>query len=163
MLLLACVVPCVSACVKSSATPPVLLLRAMASLHKLRLGSRQILPPHPPVLLAAPGNGLLTFILKKLVNEKRPVGGRSGEGMPSSHASSLFYFSVFLSLCAISAGGAALLAVPVMAAFTATVLYSRVFQTRDHTVPQVVAGAAQGILVALLAYQQLAVRGLAFA
>lgn len=83
--------------------------------------------------------------------------------MPSSHASSLFYFSVFLSLCAISAGGAALLAVPVMAAFTATVLYSRVFQTRDHTVPQVVAGAAQGILVALLAYQQLAVRGLAFA
>jgi dolichyldiphosphatase len=50
-------------------------------------------------LLGAVGNSLLSMVLKKMLNHERPAPAlRSGPGMPSSHAQSIFYAATILAL-----------------------------------------------------------------
>lgn len=53
------------------------------------------------VLWAATGsilNSYISITLKQILNHERPSGLRSDPGMPSSHAQSIFYVSVFALL-----------------------------------------------------------------
>jgi len=44
-------------------------------------------------------NGLLSKVLKRVINEARPAGARLRDpGMPSSHAQSLFFFAAYISV-----------------------------------------------------------------
>lgn len=46
-------------------------------------------------------NASVSKVLKRLINESRPVGARTADpGMPSSHAMSLFFLSVFVAAAA---------------------------------------------------------------
>lgn len=46
-------------------------------------------------------NAALSKILKRIINEARPEGARTADpGMPSSHAMSLFFLSVYVSVAA---------------------------------------------------------------
>ena len=46
-------------------------------------------------------NAAISKVLKRLINESRPVGARTADpGMPSSHAMSLFFLSVFVAAAA---------------------------------------------------------------
>lgn len=53
------------------------------------------------ILWAATGsifNSYISVTLKRVLNQERPSGLRSDPGMPSSHAQSIFYVSVFAFL-----------------------------------------------------------------
>lgn len=46
-------------------------------------------------------NAALSKVLKRLINESRPAGAKVADpGMPSSHAMSLFFLSVFVAAAA---------------------------------------------------------------
>ena len=104
-------------------------------------------------------NALLGKCMKYTLKVRRPKGAAlSTPGMPSSHATSLFYFATTLSLAAAAAarakgdGNVTLaylpvpwLAVPVLTfGYSATVAYARICLTKVHTFPQVLVGAVLG-------------------
>ena len=101
-------------------------------------------------------NALLGKMLKYSLNVSRPAGAAlATPGMPSSHATSLFYFATALSLAAAGAPGRLLplpwLAVPVLTfCYSVSVAYARIFLTKVHTIPQVAVGAALGSTFAVL-------------
>ncbi|EGD78177.1 hypothetical protein PTSG_09053 [Salpingoeca rosetta] len=95
-------------------------------------------------------------LVKRVVDEGRPATSKKQtRGMPSTHANSLFYFAVSTHLTLYNAFNnppSRLLrdAVPALGyVWAASVAYTRVSLTGDHTPPQVVAGAALGTAFAL--------------
>jgi dolichyldiphosphatase len=108
-------------------------------------------------------NALLGKCMKYTLNVRRPVGAAlKTPGMPSSHATSLFYFATALSLAAAAAAASApgvgkvrvvvhvpWLTVPVVTfGYSLIVAYARICLTKVHTFPQVAVGAVLGSVFA---------------
>eukprot|EP00043_Microstomoeca_roanoka_P026681 m.12352 g.12352 ORF g.12352 m.12352 type:complete len:163 (+) comp6846_c0_seq1:76-564(+) len=93
-------------------------------------------------------NAALGKALRMAISQPRPSGSKkTSNGMPSSHANSLAYFSVATHLIAIHwfPNSQTAKVLPIVGhIYTFSVAYTRVFLTGDHTVPQVIAGAALG-------------------
>ena len=90
-------------------------------------------------------NGILSKVLKKVLNQDRPIPSTTGvveqptdKGMPSSHAMSLGFIGTFTALTIHWTG------VPIVL-YGATSLYYRV-QTKLHTKEQVAVGLIIGII-----------------
>ncbi len=110
-----------------------------------------------PVVLIVIGallNSVVGKMAKKLVNQSRPpTSSRTSQGMPSSHANSLAFWTTHLCLwlphspfshparLAIGAG---------LTLYSAVVCYTRVYIEGDHTLAQILAGALLGCTCAVL-------------
>ncbi|PNT69284.1 hypothetical protein BRADI_3g52710v3 [Brachypodium distachyon] len=89
-------------------------------------------------LMGAVLNKALSTILKKMLNHQRPDQAlRSGPGMPSSHAQSMFYAATFLVLSLFKWLGTNYLAMIIGATTMASASYL-------HTLNQILVGAAVG-------------------
>ena len=103
-------------------------------------------------------NAIVGKLLKKLIDQQRPVGATGcskTKGMPSSHANSLFFFATALTLRAAAAAHApphGMLLPWMVCAFTygyaVMIAFIRCTLARQHTVPQVVVGACLGMSTA---------------
>ncbi|PWZ20023.1 Lipid phosphate phosphatase epsilon 2, chloroplastic [Zea mays] len=104
-------------------------------------------------LLGAVGNSLLSMVLKKMLNHERPAPAlRSGPGMPSSHAQSIFYAATILALSLYYWLGTNYLTMilgPATLSVAAYLSWLRVSR-RLHTLNQVMAGAVVGSVVGAL-------------
>ena len=93
-------------------------------------------------------NAMLGKCIKYTLNVSRPEGAAlTTPGMPSSHATSLFYFATALSLAAYGSHNyKSYGAVTALLTFGYSVIvaYARIFLTKVHTIPQVVVGAILG-------------------
>jgi acid phosphatase family membrane protein YuiD len=101
-------------------------------------------------------NALVGKILKLIINEKRPKDStrdHNTHGMPSSHAGSLSFFVIFLSLEAsvISFSyGAVTYALTMI--YACCVCWCRVYRSRDHTVPQILVGLLVGHIMGFMTF-----------
>ncbi|KAG0476637.1 hypothetical protein HPP92_013011 [Vanilla planifolia] len=91
-------------------------------------------------------NAWLSKTLKKFLNQDRPSALRSDPGMPSSHAQSIFYVSVFVTLSLTYSFGvnAFTVGVDVITLILGSYLSSLRVSQQLHTVNQVIVGAAVG-------------------
>lgn len=98
-------------------------------------------------------NSALSIILKRILNQERPVSHlRSDPGMPSSHAQSIFYSVMFIILSMVEWMGmneVTLIFAGLSLAFGSYLSWLRVTQ-RFHTISQVVVGAVLGLCFSLL-------------
>ncbi|KAK8937417.1 hypothetical protein KSP39_PZI012578 [Platanthera zijinensis] len=96
-------------------------------------------------------NAGLSTILKRILNQQRPSAFRSGPGMPSTHAQSIFYAAVFAvaSFARLAGINVLTVGVGVITFLCGSYLsWLRVSQ-RLHTVNQVLVGAALGTACSL--------------
>ncbi|PRQ47553.1 putative phosphatidate phosphatase [Rosa chinensis] len=100
-------------------------------------------------------NSTLSIVLKKILNQDRPIPSvRSEPGMPSSHSQSIFYIFMFAILSFVEWLGINEITIIIGAlalAFGAYLSWLRVSQ-RLHTMSQVVVGAAIGTIFSILWY-----------
>ncbi|XP_078148834.1 phosphatidic acid phosphatase (PAP2) family protein [Carex rostrata] len=106
------------------------------------------------VLWAATGsifNSYISVILKRLLNHERPSGLRSDPGMPSSHAQSIFYVSVFALLSLMQWLGVNVLTGSLGAVILASGSYFSWLRVSQqlHTANQVLVGALLGTIVSI--------------
>ncbi|KAI3831393.1 hypothetical protein MKW92_032015 [Papaver armeniacum] len=106
--------------------------------------------------MGAVANAWLSITLKRILNQERPVASLgSGPGMPSSHAQSIFFASVFAILSLIKSlglnGVTATIGVLGLA-FSSYLSWLRISQ-RHHTISQVVVGAILGTICSILWFQ----------
>ncbi|KAI3882654.1 hypothetical protein MKW92_012262 [Papaver armeniacum] len=104
----------------------------------------------------AVANAWLSITLKRILNQERPVASLgSGPGMPSSHAQSIFFASVFAILSLIKSLGLNGVTVTIGVlglAFSSYLSWLRISQ-RHHTISQVVVGAILGTICSILWFQ----------
>ncbi|XP_004287875.1 PREDICTED: lipid phosphate phosphatase epsilon 2, chloroplastic [Fragaria vesca subsp. vesca] len=100
-------------------------------------------------------NSILCIVLKKILNQERPVPSlRSEPGMPSSHSQSIFYifmFAIFSIVEWLGINEISLITSALALAFGAYLSWLRISQ-RLHTMSQVVVGAAIGTVFSILWY-----------
>jgi dolichyldiphosphatase len=99
----------------------------------------------------AVANALANKVLKRLIAQARPAGAQLHDpGMPSSHASSLFFFAAYLALASLRSRTptAPLLAVLLLAVASAAARHR--ISAGLHTRAQVVVGAALGSAAAVV-------------
>ncbi|KAF3332806.1 lipid phosphate phosphatase epsilon 1 [Carex littledalei] len=106
------------------------------------------------VLWAATGsifNSYISVTLKRILNHERPSGLRSDPGMPSSHAQSIFYVSVFALLSLMQWLGVNVLTGSLGAAILAFGSYFSWLRVSQqlHTTSQVLVGALLGTIVSI--------------
>ncbi|XP_074295192.1 lipid phosphate phosphatase epsilon 2, chloroplastic-like isoform X2 [Silene latifolia] len=98
-------------------------------------------------------NSVLSVVLKRMLNQERPVSNRrSDPGMPSSHAQSIFFAAVFVIISMVEWLGVnefTLIFAAVSLALGSYFSWLRVAQ-RFHTVSQVAVGAILGACFSLL-------------
>ncbi|KAI3717121.1 hypothetical protein L1987_68501 [Smallanthus sonchifolius] len=98
-------------------------------------------------------NFILSHTLKRFLKQERPVSGLSSDpGMPSTHAQTIFYTSVFLILSLIKwqgLNGATAILSALVATLGSYFSWLRVLQ-RYHTTNQVVVGAVVGSIFSVL-------------
>lgn len=107
------------------------------------------------MLAGAIVNSLQGKLLKILIGTKRPGHSKKKSyGMPSSHANSLFFFVSYLTMNAASHHSVfiAVVVFIVTVMYSSLVCYYRVFVSKDHTVPQIVAGAVHGSMMGAACY-----------
>ncbi|MCL7022814.1 hypothetical protein MKW94_009716 [Papaver nudicaule] len=101
-------------------------------------------------------NAWLSITLKRILNQERPVATLgSGPGMPSSHAQSIFFASVFAILSLVKSLGLNGVTVTIGVlglAFGSYLSWLRISQ-RHHTISQVVVGAILGTICSILWFQ----------
>ncbi|KAF5188769.1 lipid phosphate phosphatase epsilon 2, chloroplastic-like [Thalictrum thalictroides] len=101
-------------------------------------------------------NSLLSVILKKILNQERPVGTlKSDPGMPSSHAQSIFFGVFFAILSMVKHQGlnlVTLVGVVLVMASGSYLSWLRVSQ-KLHTVNQVLVGGIVGSVFSVLWFQ----------
>lgn len=105
-----------------------------------------------PAVLCITGailNALLSKILKRVMNQARPLGAQLHDpGMPSSHAQSLFFFASYLAIAVVREEWMEHKALDVAAAISlfalATFLAAKRVAKGLHTWEQVAVGAAIG-------------------
>jgi dolichyldiphosphatase len=98
------------------------------------------------VIIGAVLNGFVGKLVKRVVRQPRPAGSRKkGNGMPSSHAQTLFYFTTVLALLSRNAAAAVSPFVWLSALVYSVVATSYRVTSQLHTFPQTVVGAALGI------------------
>ncbi|KAI3989228.1 hypothetical protein MKX01_033264 [Papaver californicum] len=106
--------------------------------------------------MGAVANAWLSITLKRIVNQERPVATLgSGPGMPSSHAQSIFFASVFAILSLVKSLGLNGVTVTVGVlglAFSSYLSWLRISQ-RHHTISQVVVGAILGTICSIVWFQ----------
>ena len=122
-------------------------LRSVASAAALVVLSR---PDWLPVYVVSGAllNGLLSKAIKKIVRQPRPAGSRRpGNGMPSSHAQTLFFLSTTLALLAADRRTVPAL-VPLVSFGYSVIAVAHRVSDRLHTVAQTIVGAVLGTLVA---------------
>ncbi|KAI3848829.1 hypothetical protein MKX03_034215 [Papaver bracteatum] len=106
--------------------------------------------------MGAVANAWLSITLKRILNQERPVASLgSGPGMPSSHAQSIFFASVFAILSLIKSLGLSGVTVTIGVlglAFSSYLSWLRISQ-RHHTISQVVVGATLGTICSILWFQ----------
>lgn len=100
-------------------------------------------------------NAMLSVVLKRILNQERPFSTmRSDPGMPSSHAQSIFYTSMFAVLSVVEWLGINEFSLTInglILAFGSYLSWLRVSQ-RLHTISQIGVGAAVGSLFSILWY-----------
>ncbi|KAJ4782526.1 hypothetical protein LUZ62_040688 [Rhynchospora pubera] len=106
------------------------------------------------VLWAAMGsviNAWISVTLKRILNHERPSGLRSDPGMPSSHAQSMFYISVFAVLSLIQWLGFNFWSLPLGAVILASGSYFSWLRVSQqlHTTNQVLVGALLGTVISI--------------
>ncbi|CAN6698616.1 unnamed protein product [Malus baccata var. baccata] len=98
-------------------------------------------------------NSILSVILKRIVNQERPIPSlRSEPGMPSSHAQSIFYIVTFTIWSIVEWLGVNVISIFVGAfalAFGTYFTWLRVSQ-KLHTLSQVIVGAAFGTIFSIV-------------
>ncbi|KAL6227132.1 hypothetical protein ACLB2K_001091 [Fragaria x ananassa] len=98
-------------------------------------------------------NSILSVVLKKILNQERPVPSlRSEPGMPSSHSQSIFYiflFAVYSIVEWLGINEISLITSALALAFGAYLSWLRISQ-RLHTMSQVAVGAAIGTIFSIL-------------
>ncbi|KAI3824306.1 hypothetical protein L1987_05761 [Smallanthus sonchifolius] len=98
-------------------------------------------------------NFILSLTLKRFLKQERPVCGlRSDPGMPSTHAQSIFYTTVFIILSLIKwqgLNGATAILSALVATLGSYFSWLRVLQ-RYHTTSQMVVGAVVGFIFSVL-------------
>ncbi|KAI3882656.1 hypothetical protein MKW92_012264 [Papaver armeniacum] len=103
--------------------------------------------------MGAVANAWLSITLKRLLNQERPVASLgSGPGMPSSHAQSIFFASVYAILSLVKSLGSNGVTVTIGVlglAFSSYLSWLRISQ-RHHTISQVVVGAILGSICSIL-------------
>lgn len=97
-------------------------------------------------------NSILSVILKRIFNQERPDSTlRSDPGMPSSHGQSIFFTVVFAILSVVEwlgVNGFSLILGALILAFGTYLTWLRVSQGL-HTISQVAAGAAVGLIFSI--------------
>ncbi|KAJ3686821.1 hypothetical protein LUZ61_015985 [Rhynchospora tenuis] len=106
------------------------------------------------VLWAAMGsviNAWISVTLKRILNHERPSGLRSDPGMPSSHAQSMFYISVFAVLSLIQWLGFNFWSLSLGAVILASGSYFSWLRISQqlHTTNQVLVGALLGTVISI--------------
>ncbi|OMO84429.1 Phosphatidic acid phosphatase type 2/haloperoxidase [Corchorus olitorius] len=100
-------------------------------------------------------NALLSVVLKRVLNQERPVAGlKSDPGMPSSHAQSIFFTVVFIIASILEWLGVNQLSVSISVlalAFGSYFSWLRVSQ-QLHTMSQITVGAIIGSMFSILWY-----------
>ncbi|CAK9320683.1 unnamed protein product [Citrullus colocynthis] len=100
-------------------------------------------------------NAVLSLVLKRILNQERPIATlRSDPGMPSSHAQSIFFTVVFVSLSAVEWLGVNAISSSVCGLsfiFGSYFSWLRVSQ-KLHTISQVLVGSVLGGFFAILWY-----------
>ncbi|OMO56928.1 Phosphatidic acid phosphatase type 2/haloperoxidase [Corchorus capsularis] len=100
-------------------------------------------------------NALLSIVLKRVLNQERPVAGlKSDPGMPSSHAQSIFFTVVFIIASILEWLGVNQLSVSISVlalAFGSYFSWLRVSQ-QLHTMSQITVGAIIGSMFSILWY-----------
>lgn len=98
-------------------------------------------------------NAALSVILKRILNQERPVSTlKSGPGMPSSHAQSILFSVIFAILSMVEWLGTNALTLTVsglILAFGSYLSWLRVME-KYHTISQVVVGAVVGCIFSIL-------------
>nr|GEW35048.1 lipid phosphate phosphatase epsilon 2, chloroplastic [Tanacetum cinerariifolium] len=98
-------------------------------------------------------NIILSVVLKKILKQERPVSGvSSGHGMPSSHAQSIFFAIVFVTLSVVQwqgLNGVTAIFGMLLLALGSYFSWLRVSQ-RYHTTSQVVVGAVVGSIFSVI-------------
>ncbi|XP_026396578.1 lipid phosphate phosphatase epsilon 2, chloroplastic-like [Papaver somniferum] len=101
-------------------------------------------------------NAWLAITLKRILNQERPVAILgTGPGMPSSHAQSIFFASVYAILSLVKSLGLNGVTVTIrvlVLAFRSYLSWLRISQ-RHHTISQVVVGAILGTIFSILWFQ----------
>ncbi|XP_026393389.1 lipid phosphate phosphatase epsilon 2, chloroplastic-like isoform X2 [Papaver somniferum] len=101
-------------------------------------------------------NAWLSITLKRILNQERPVASLGySPGMPSSHAQSIFFASVYAILSLIKSLGLNGVTVTIGVlglAFSSYLSWLRISQ-RHHTISQVVVGAILGTICSILWFQ----------
>lgn len=99
-------------------------------------------------------NAFIGKVLKKMLSVKRPIESlRSTNGMPSSHANSLSFFTFFLGLAALNLNlwiGALVFVCTTI--YTLLICYCRVNRTKDHSWDQIAVGLIIGSMNGALSY-----------
>ncbi|XP_078165948.1 lipid phosphate phosphatase epsilon 2, chloroplastic-like isoform X2 [Carex rostrata] len=96
-------------------------------------------------------NSFIAVTLKRILNHERPSGLRSDPGMPSSHAQSIFYVSIFAVHCLMQWLGVNIWTVSLGAAILALGSYFSWLRVCEqlHTTNQVVVGALFGTIISI--------------
>lgn len=108
-------------------------------------------PDWLPVYVVSGGvlNGVLSKAIKRVVRQPRPAGSRRpGNGMPSSHAQTLFFLSTTLVLLAADRRTAVPPLVPIASLGYSVVAVAHRVSEQLHSVAQTVVGAVLGTLFA---------------
>ncbi|XP_026396577.1 lipid phosphate phosphatase epsilon 1, chloroplastic-like [Papaver somniferum] len=106
--------------------------------------------------MGAVANAWISITLKRILDQERPVASLgSGPGMPSSHAQSIFFASVYaiLSLVTYLGLNGVTVTIGVLGlGFISYLSWLRISQ-RHHTISQVVVGAILGTICSILWFQ----------
>jgi membrane-associated phospholipid phosphatase len=108
------------------------------------------------LFLGAIVNAIFGKILKSLFSIKRPSQSKRhhiNNGMPSSHANSLSFFLIYLTLGAWNISfSSGLLTLFLTSFYTFSVCYCRICRTRDHSLDQILGGLFFGSCTGSLVY-----------